>query len=97
MATRSEHEVTVVYDADRAVWLCWTDMPAVAKKWKRLGWAVQVAGVTRVTGKLQARSWSAEAPQHAVAFRRAALRPRSEAQKAASRAAGKALQEARNA
>ena len=66
MKPRSEQECTLVYDPDTASWWCWTDMPAIAAKWRRLAWPVAVYGT--VDGL--PRSWEATVPLDKVTFMR---------------------------
>ena len=68
MAKVREQEIVLTYLPWEGTWRGWTDMPAVMKKWKRLGWPVQVHG----SHNGEARSWVVQVPQRAVTFRRPA-------------------------
>jgi hypothetical protein len=64
--TRAEQETTVRWDEEgRRAYLC-TAHAGTATKWRRLGYRVQVLGLTRGG---EARSWQTDLPLNAIRFR----------------------------
>ncbi len=67
MTIKAEQETIVRWDqAERVAWL-YTAHPAQARRWQRIGYAVEVSDSDRDG---QPRSWSGRVPVDAIRFRR---------------------------
>lgn len=67
MTTKAEQETVIRWDQDDRVLHLYTAYPTEARKWERLGYAVEVYGKTQ-TG--EPRGWRARAPLEALRLRR---------------------------
>jgi hypothetical protein len=65
--TKAEQETIIRWDQDERVLHLYTACPREARKWERLGYAVEVYGRTQ-TG--EPRGWRAQAPLEALRLRR---------------------------
>jgi len=67
MTTKAEQETIMRFDQEERVLHLFTACPRVARKWVRLGYAVEVCGLTQDG---QPRGWRATGPLEALRLRR---------------------------
>jgi hypothetical protein len=67
MITKAEQETILRWDQEERVLHLYPAYPAAARRWERLGYAVDVCGLTRTGEPL---GWRAQAPLEALRLRR---------------------------
>ena len=65
--TKAEQETIIRYDQEERVLHLYTAFPPEARKWERLGYAVEVCGRTQAG---EPRGWRAQAPLEALRLRK---------------------------